>query len=110
MTTDKQIELIDELADKCCRDHDLHANHKSCMGCWRRTDGCDKYILLNKLVEEGCRLERQGRWLFSNYGGIHYYQCSCCDAEFERPLTYTKDDVKKYRKYCSACGARMIKE
>ena len=55
-----------------------------------------------KLVEP-----KEGRWLFSDYGGIHYYQCSCCDYELEIPLTYTKDDVKKYRKYCTNCGAKM---
>lgn len=54
--------------------------------------------------------QKVGRWLFSEYGGISYYQCSCCDYDLEIPLTYTKDDVKKYRKYCTNCGAKMSGE
>lgn len=50
---------------------------------------------------------KEGRWLFSDYGGIHYYQCSCCDYDLEIPHTYTKDDIKKYKKYCVHCGAKM---
>ena len=62
------------------------------------------------LYDEGYRGQKEGRWLFTDYGGISYYQCSCCGYEFERPLTYTRDDVNKYRKYCAHCGARMFKE
>ncbi len=95
MTTDRQIELIDELAGKCCRYHDIH---KSCMGCWRRTNGCEKFILLNKLVEEDCRIVPQGEWLQTeNY---YAYKCSRCDAITRQP----NDN------YCPNCGARMMEE
>ena len=62
------------------------------------------------LYDEGYRQQKEGHWTFPDYGGISYYQCSCCDYEFERPLTYTRDDVNKYRKYCAHCGARMFRE
>lgn len=52
----------------------------------------------------------EGHWTFPDYGGISYYKCSCCGYEIERPLTYTRDDVKKYRKYCTHCGAKMFRE
>ena len=96
MTTDKQIELIDELADKCCRDHDIH---KSCMACWRRTRGCSKYIILAKLVSEGCRIVPQGEWLTDKYG-LERSICSVCEAVFEGDGG----------NYCSKCGARMTDE
>lgn len=53
---------------------------------------------------------KQGHWTFPEYGGIRYYQCSCCDKELEIPLTYTKNDVIKYRRYCTYCGAKMSGE
>ena len=102
MTTNKQIEFIDELADKCCRYHDVH---KSCMGCWRRTSKCDIWIILNKLVEEGCRIVHNGEWLVAKterswndaeYPYIH--KCSLCRNEVpSQDLT----------PYCSYCGAVM---
>lgn len=94
MTTDKQIELIDELADKCCRYHDVH---KSCMGCWRRTSKCDIWIILNKLVEEGCRIVPKGEWLTDKYG-MERSICSCCGAVYEGDGG----------NYCRKCGARMV--
>lgn len=96
MTTDKQIELIDELAGKCCRDHDIH---DSCMACWRRTQGCSKYIILAKLVSEGCRIVPQGEWLTDKYG-MERSICSVCEAVFEGDGG----------NYCMNCGARMTEE
>lgn len=96
MTTDKQIELIDELADKCCRYHDIH---KSCMSCWRRTSKCDIWIILNKLVEQGCKIEATAEWqhCVSTPGGIHdQYKCTSCG--------YTTGWTTKF---CSVCGAKM---
>lgn len=75
---------------------------------------CQFQDFYNKLMEvrQPTKLvaPKVGRWLFSDYGGIHYYQCSCCDHELEIPLTYTKDDVKKYKKYCGYCGAKMSED
>ena len=96
MTTDKQIELIDALADKCCRDHDIH---KSCMACWRRTQGCGKYITLAKLVQEGCRLVPNGEWLTDKYG-MGRSICSVCGATFDGDGG----------NYCCICGARMTED
>ena len=96
MTTDKQIELIDKLADKCCRDRDIH---KSCMACWRRTQGCSKYITIAKLVQEGCRLVHKGEWLTDKYG-MERSICSVCGAVFEGDGG----------NYCSKCGARMTED
>ena len=67
-------------------------------------------VRIVQLLEDAAEEPKEGRWLFSDYGGIRYYQCSCCDYELEIPLTYTKDDVKKYRKYCTKCGAKMSEE
>ena len=107
MTTDK-LELIEELADKCCIYHDLHAVQKSCIGCWRRTSGCSKFTLLSKLVEEGCRLERVGEWVVakteSAWNDAEYpymHKCSLCGNEVpSQDLT----------QYCSYCGAKMTEE
>ena len=96
MTTDKQIELIDELADKCCRNHDIH---KSCIACWRRTQGCGKYITIAKLVSEGCKIERKGTWLTDRFG-MERSICSVCGAVFEGDGG----------NYCRKCGARMTEE
>lgn len=96
MTEEKKIKLIDELADKCCKYHDVH---KSCMNCWRRTTGCDKFILINKLVEEGCRIEINAKWqhYLSTPGGIHdKYKCTSCG--------YITGWTTKF---CSECGATM---
>lgn len=101
MTTNKQIELIDELADKCCKDHDIH---KSCMACWRRTQGCGKFITLNKLVEEGCKIERKGEWKpYTEYYADDYsecntrkvWTCSLCGR------------IEKYQQPYCHCGAKM---
>ena len=104
MTTDKQIELIDELADKCCRDHDIH---KSCMACWRRTQGCSKFITIAKLVQEGCRIVPTGEWIdVPDYGGsgwqisgkpVQPKYCSVCG-----------DTYSKAYNYCPNCGAKMM--
>ena len=67
-------------------------------------------VKVAELLEDSIIEQKEGRWLFTDYGGISYYQCSCCDYTFERPLTYTRDDVNKYRKYCAHCGARMFRE
>jgi hypothetical protein len=96
MTTDKQIELIDELAAKCCKYYDMY---KSCITCWRRTCDCDKYITLAKLVQEGCRLVPQGEWLTDKYG-MERSICSLCGAVYEGDGG----------NYCRNCGARMTEE
>ena len=102
MTTDKKIELIDELADKCCKWHDVH---KSCMACWRRTQDCTKFITLSKLVEEGCKLERTGKWLVAKieraWNCVEYpymHKCSLCGNE------QASQDLTPY---CPYCGAKM---
>ena len=96
MTTDKQIELIDELAAKCCKYHDMY---KSCMTCWKRTCDCYKYITLAKLVQEGCRLVPKGEWLTDKYG-MERSICSCCGAVYEGDGG----------NYCRKCGVRMTEE
>ena len=53
---------------------------------------------------------KQCHWTFPDHGGISYYKCSCCGYEIERPLTYTRDDINKYRRYCTYCGAKMFRE
>ena len=93
MTTNKQFKLIDELADKCCRDHGIH---ESCMACWRRTQGCGKFIILAKLTSEGCRIVPQGEWLTDKYG-MERSICSICGAVFEGDGG----------NYCRNCGAKM---
>ena len=62
------------------------------------------------LYDEDYRLQKEGHWTFPDHGGISYYKCSCCGYELERPLTYTRDDVNKYRRYCTHCGAKMFRE
>ena len=96
MTDEKKIELIDELADKCCRYHDMY---KSCMACWKRTNCCDKYMLLYSLVERGCRVERRGEWLTDKYG-MERSICSICGAVFEGDGG----------SYCRKCGAKMVED
>ena len=96
MTDKKRIELIDALADKCCSYHDMY---KSCTGCWRRTSTCDKWIILSKLVDEGCRLVPKGEWLTDKYG-MERSICSICGAVFEGDGG----------NYCRKCGARMTEE
>lgn len=96
MTDEKRIELIDQLSEKCCKYRDVHA---SCMGCWRRTTCCDKYMLFYALVERGCRLVSKGEWLTDKYG-MERSICSICGAVFEGDGG----------NYCRKCGARMTEE
>ena len=104
MTTDKQIELIDELADKCCRDFDIH---KSCMACWRRTQSCGKFITLAKLVQEGCRIVPKGFWgvarVYNEYTMSYNVKtvCSLCSYDIGYEGTVVKPN------YCPKCGACM---
>lgn len=50
---------------------------------------------------------KHGKWEFPEYAGQTYYRCSCCGKDYSVPPTWTLDDVKKYLKYCSACGVKM---
>ena len=96
-------ELVNECSRDLCLDSDkctADCHKVNCETSWHAT----------KLLRAGWVKQKKGRWLFSDYGGIHYYQCSCCDYELEIPLTYTKNDVIKYKKYCTNCGAYMIEE
>ena len=99
MTDEKRIELIEELAEQCCALHTLHVNQKTCMNCWRRTSTCDKWIILSKLVDEGCRLVPKGEWLTDKYG-MERSICSICGAVFEGDGG----------NYCRKCGARMTED
>lgn len=53
---------------------------------------------------------KEGKWLFPKYAGEEYYKCSCCGTEYPIPPAWDTCDVHEYLKYCSACGAKMIKE
>ena len=55
-------------------------------------------------------LVKEGKWEFKKYAGQEYYKCSCCGKDYPLPLTWNAYDVKKYLKYCSACGTKMIEE
>lgn len=72
---------------------------------------CQFQDFYTKLMKDGQTTKQAeskvGRWLFSDCGGIHYYKCSCCNYELEVPLTFTKNDVIKYKRYCTSCGAKM---
>ena len=88
--------------------------HYDCCCGWTSKEVIDS---LDEAVEEGVCREceyfeevKQGHWTFPDHGGISYYKCSRCGYEIEKPLTYTRDDVKKYRKYCTYCGAKMKEE
>lgn len=54
--------------------------------------------------------EKVGTWLFPKYAGKEYYKCSHCGTEYPIPPTWNTGDVIKYLRYCSGCGARMIKD
>ena len=88
--------------------------HYNACCAWTSKEALDS---ANEAMLEGDCLEcnnfeevKQGHWTFPDHGGIAYYKCSCCGYEIERPLTYTRDDVKRYRKYCTYCGAKMFRE
>jgi hypothetical protein len=51
-----------------------------------------------------------GKWLFTKYAGGEYYKCSCCGKDYPLPPTWTTYDIKKYLRYCSCCGAKMLEE
>ncbi len=53
---------------------------------------------------------KYGKWLFPKYVGQEYYKCSCCGTEYPEPPTWDAYDVNEYLKFCSACGAKMVKE
>ena len=55
-------------------------------------------------------ITKEGKWLFYNYNGIEYYKCSCCETEYPLPRMWGTADVKKYLKFCSACGAKTGEE
>ncbi len=52
---------------------------------------------------------KEGSWIFLEHAGgsMKYYKCSCCNIEYPIPSTWNTQDVIKYLKYCSTCGARM---
>lgn len=53
---------------------------------------------------------KEGKWLFEKHASQEYYKCSCCGKDYPLPPTWNTYDIKQYLKYCSACGAKMIKE
>ena len=52
----------------------------------------------------------EGVWLFPKHAGEEYYKCSHCGKEYPTPPTWNTDNVIEYLRYCSNCGARMIKD
>lgn len=52
MKENEIIKVVDEMADICCRWHDVW---KSCLNCWRRTNGCSTYPILYGLAKQGYR-------------------------------------------------------
>ena len=52
MNNIETIKAVNEMANMCCRWHDVW---KNCLNCWRRTNGCTTYLIIYALAKEGYR-------------------------------------------------------
>ena len=62
------------------------------------------------LYDEGYRKALEGKWIFHNWAGQDYYRCSCCGHDYQLHPMWTNYDVERFIHFCSACGAKIIKE
>ena len=64
-------------------------------------------VRIVELLEESSIERQEGKWIFNKWAYQEYYRCSCCKKDFPLPPAWTANDIKKYLKYCSICGAKM---